>query len=47
MNDLKMTEAINLLRSLCEFAFVLGSYGTARFHSESDVDLAVFYKRRH
>lgn len=43
--DSKLNEAIDVLSPHCEFGFLMGSYGTDRFHKESDIDLAVFFKK--
>lgn len=46
---LTQTEIKNVLEKklgkLVQFAYLLGSAGTPRFHAESDIDLAVFWKR--
>ncbi len=33
-----------ILEQDAEFAFLMGSAGTDRFHSQSDIDIAVFWK---
>jgi predicted nucleotidyltransferase len=35
----------HLLTNQVEFAYLLGSAGTERFHTESDIDLAIFWKK--
>jgi predicted nucleotidyltransferase len=39
-----LQQTIKILAPFTEFAFVLGSFGTPRYRSDSDIDLAVYYK---
>lgn len=34
---------IDLIKPHCEFAFLVGSFGTPRFTKDSDLDLAVYF----
>lgn len=41
----QVTKAIDQhLKPIAYFGYILGSIGTPRFHSKSDIDIAVFFK---
>lgn len=41
----EILQAISLLKPHSVFVYLLGSYGTPRFHKESDIDFAFFSKK--
>lgn len=44
MSDHKLQQAQNLISPFAEFAYLMGSYDTVKFTSESDVDIAVYFR---
>lgn len=44
MSDPIIEKIIQKLSPIAEFIYLLGSYGTPRFHQESDIDIAFYPK---